>query len=92
VPLGERQVLLKLEERYGDDCSAMARDMRLNALQHTAAHLRRRIEKMHAEDAEEAEEAAVDVAAGKAPPPPRLRAKQTRDPNPAFKNRSRNFT
>jgi len=92
VPLGERQVLLKLEEQYGDDYGAMARDMRLNSLQHTAAHLRRRIQKMHEEDAEEAEEATASVAAGNAPPPPRLRAKVTRNPNPAFRKGSRNFT
>ena len=92
VPLGERQVLLKLLEKHGDDYQAMARDMRLNQMQHTAPHLRRRVAKMHEEDAEDAEDAAAAVAQGQEAPPPRLRKKITKDPNPAFKKGSRNFT
>ena len=83
VPLGERQVLLALVARHGDDCAAMARDIRLNTFQHTATHLRRRIEKMREEDEEET------VGTGEVPQ--RLLAKRTRDPNNAFKKRSRNF-
>ena len=91
VPLGERQVLLKLVAKHGDDYAAMARDMKLNAMQHTAAHLRRRIAKMGSEDAEEAEEAAAMVAQGKEAPPPRLRRKLTKHPNSAFHKSSMNF-
>ena len=94
VPLGERSVLLKLLEKHVDDYAAMARDMRINTLQHTAAHLRRRIAKMREEDTEEAAEAAEKAAAGEPPPPPnwKHRPKPTLDPNPAFKKRSKNFT
>lgn len=92
VPEGEHKVLSALIERHGDDHSAMARDMKLNAYQHTAAHLRRRIAKMREEDAEEVAEAAAAVALGKQAPPPRLRKKITKDPNKAFSKKSRNFT
>jgi hypothetical protein len=97
VPLGERQVLTKLLERHGDDVAAMARDMRLNTLQHTAAHLRRRLAKMRAEDAEDASISMAAATEGVPPPPPgalpaRLCKKRTRDPNPAFGKKSRNFT
>ena len=47
---------------------------------------------MHEEDAEDAEEAAAAVAQGQEAPPPRLRKKITKDPNPAFRKGSRNFT
>ena len=82
VPDGERTVLLKLMAKHGDDYAAMARDMRLNSLQHTAAHLRRRIHKMKEEDEEDEGEAAQ---------PPAQKRKLTRDPNPAFKKRAMNF-
>jgi nucleolar protein 16 len=91
VPEGERSVLLKLMAKHGDDYAAMARDMRLNQYQHTAAHLKRRIAKMHEEDAEDAATAAEAAEAGRAEPPPRLRKKITKDPNPAFKKSSRHF-
>ena len=83
VPLGERQVLLKLQARHGADYAAMARDMRLNALQHTAAHLRRRFEKMREDDVED------EVAEGAVPH--RLEPKMTKHPNPAFRKKSTNF-
>lgn len=92
VPLGERQVLLKLIEAHGDNYARMARDMRLNALQHTAAHLRKRIAKMEEEDAEDSEAAAAAAEAGAPAPEDRHKRKITRDPNPAFKKRSRHFT
>ena len=92
VPPGERTVLLKLRARHGDDFAAMARDMRLNAYQHTAAHLRHRIEKMQEDDAQDAADAAAALEAGQAVPLPRDRRKITKDPNNAFKRRSRNFT
>ena len=92
VPEGEHKVLSALIERHGDDYTAMARDMKLNAYQHTAAHLRRRIAKMQSEDAEEAAEAAAAVALGKQAPPPRLRKKITKNPNKAFSKKSMNFT
>ena len=91
VPAGERAVLAKLLAAHGDDYAAMARDGRRNALQHTAAHLRRRIEKMREEDAEDLEVNQEHIAKGMPPPPPRLRRKLTKDPNPAFKKRSKNF-
>ena len=37
LPEGERTVLRKLIARHGDDFAAMARDAKLNALQHTEA-------------------------------------------------------
>ena len=70
----------------------MARDRKLNALQHTAAHLRHRIAKLREDDADE-EAAAADAAAANAPAPAsRGKRKLTRDPNPAFKKRSMNFS
>ena len=90
VPDGERTVLLKLMAKHGDDYAAMSRDLRLNALQHTAAHLRRRIEKMKDEDEDEEQEAAALVPSERAQPPAQKR-KTTRDPNPAFRKRSMNF-
>ena len=92
VPEGEHKVLSALIERHGDDYTAMARDMKLNTYQHTAAHLRRRIAKMRSEDAEEAAVAAAAVALGKQAPPPRLRKKITKNPNKAFSKKSMNFT
>ena len=91
VPAGERSVLLKLLAKHGEDYSAMARDMRINTLQHTAAHLRHRIAKMREEDAEDTAAAEEAAAANEPPPEPRLRRKLTRDPNPAFKKRSKHF-
>ncbi|PHH83301.1 hypothetical protein CDD82_2271 [Ophiocordyceps australis] len=40
---GERQWLQRLIDRHGDDTTAMARDMRLNPMQQTAADIARRI-------------------------------------------------
>jgi len=91
VPPGECQVLRKLVTKHGEDFAAMARDMRINTHQQTAAHLRKRIAKMHEEDA--AEEAAVAAASESGRKPPRLRgaAKKTRLPNKAFKKTNTNF-
>ena len=91
VPEGECKVLRTLLARHGDDYAAMARDMRINTHQHTAAHLRRRVSKMREQDAED--EATADAAAKAAAPAPepRFRRKATRDPNPAFKKRSKQF-
>ncbi len=91
LPEGERTVLRKLIARHGDDFAAMARDAKLNALQHTAAHLRRRVAKMREEDEEDAADAADAVARGEAPPPPRLRHKKTKHPNKAFAKGSKHF-
>jgi hypothetical protein len=91
VPQGERDVLCKLLAKHGTNHAAMARDGRLNQMQHTAAHLRRRIETMQAEDAEDAAAVAASLAQGKAAPPRRLRKKITKDPNPAFKRLSKHF-
>mmetsp|Transcript_17672 Transcript_17672/g.35601 ORF Transcript_17672/g.35601 Transcript_17672/m.35601 type:complete len:206 (-) Transcript_17672:134-751(-) len=90
VPDGERQVLLKLQAVHGADYGAMARDMRLNQLQHTAAHIRRRIEKMRREDEEDAAEAAAAGTPAPSETYPRGR-KKTKDPNPAFKKTSKHF-
>ena len=90
VPDGERKVLLALMAAHGESYSAMARDMRLNALQHTAAHLRRRIAKMLEEDQEDAE-AAEAAATGSSMPPHRLQPKSTKDPNKAFSKKSMHF-
>ncbi len=87
VPEGERKVLQALVKQYGDDHARMARDMRINTHQHTAAHLRRRIAKMVAEDEEDAARAAEALEAGAPAPPPRLQRKVTFDPNPQFKNK-----
>jgi hypothetical protein len=92
VPPGERKVLLKLIARHGDDHTAMARDAKLNTLQHTAAHLRHRIGKLREDDAEAEEEAVTAAAADLQPPEPRGKRKLTRDPNPAFKKRAMNFS
>lgn len=92
VPLGECKVLLKLIEAHGDDYTAMARDMRRNQLQHTAAHLRKRIAKMHEEDVEDLAERAAAAQEGASMPPDRFARKRTGDPNNAFHKRSRNFT
>lgn len=89
VPDGERQVLLKLQAVHGSDYSAMARDMRLNQLQHTAAHIRRRIEKMRTEDEEDASEA--EAAGAPAPSALRGRGKKTKLYNPAFAKTSKHF-
>ena len=91
VPEGERKVLLKLQAVHGTNYSAMARDMRLNAMQHTASWLKKRIEKMIGEDEQEAAAATAAIGAGKLPPPPRLRKKLTKHPNNAFQKRSMNF-
>lgn len=92
VPPGEVKVLRSLIERHGENFTAMARDMRLNTLQHTAAHLRHRISKMAEDDKEEAEAMTAAAAAGAPLPAPRGKRKLTRDPNNAFKKRSRNFS
>lgn len=92
VPQGERDVLNKLIAAHDDDYAAMSRDMRLNQYQHTASHLRRRIAKMQTEDQEDAEAASAAVAAGAPAPAPRLRKKITKNPNPAFKRHSKNFS
>ena len=63
----------KLQAVHGTNYSAMARDMRLNAMQHTASWLKKRIEKMIGEDEQEAAAATAAIGAGKLPPPPRLR-------------------
>lgn len=91
VPLGERNVLLKLIAAHGDDHGAMARDMRLNQLQHTAAHLRKRIAKMREEEEEDRAAAQEAATAGAPAPPDRFARKRTRDPNNAFAKRSRHF-
>ena len=52
------KVLRQLVAKHGGDHTAMARDMRLNTHQHTAAHLRKRIGKMVEEDAAEEDAAA----------------------------------
>ncbi|PHH63396.1 hypothetical protein CDD81_5997 [Ophiocordyceps australis] len=43
---GERQWLQRLIDRHGDDTVAMARDVRLNPMQQTAADIARRIRRM----------------------------------------------
>lgn len=91
VPAGERHVLLKLQAVHGTDFAAMARDTRLNALQHTAAHLRKRIAKLQSEEAEEAEAMAAAAATGAPAPAPRHRRKATKHPNGAFHKRSMHF-
>lgn len=90
VPGGERQVLLKLVAKHGEDFSAMARDMKLNTHQHTGAHLRRRIAKMRQEEAKEGAAAAAAAAAGEKHKE-RFRKKITKKPNRAFKKDSMNF-
>jgi nucleolar protein 16 len=90
VPAGERIVLLKLMAKHGTDYAAMARDTRLNALQHTAAHLRKRIAKLTGEDAEDGVES-TSAAAEPAVPAPRHRPKVTKQPNNAFHKRSMHF-
>ena len=92
VPPGECQMLRKLIEKHGDDVAAMARDMRINTHQQTAAHLRKRIAKMKEEDAAEAAALAAAAEAGKRAPRKRGEKKLTRLPNKAFKKRSTNFT
>jgi len=91
VPTGEFQVLLKLEAAHGSDYGAMARDMRLNKMQHTAAWLRKRIAKMHAEEEEEQAAAAEAEAAGASARAPRHKPKTTKHPNEAFSKRSKHF-
>ena len=92
VPPGEVKVLRKLIEKHGEDHKAMARDMRLNTLQHTAAHLRARIVKLRLDDEEEA--AAIEAAKEADLPVPEARGKRklTKDPNVAFKKRAMNFS
>ena len=93
VPPGEVKVLRKLIERHGEDYAAMARDGRVNTLQHTGAHLRNRIGKLHKDDEEDQEAVAAAAARGEAAPEPRGKRKMTRDPNPAFtKKRAMHFT
>ena len=91
VPEGERQVLLKLQAVHGTDYAAMARNIKLNAMQHTAAWLRKRIAKLQSEDDEERAALETAAAAGAPAPPPRHRRKITKDPNPAFKKHNRTF-
>lgn len=91
IPEGEHKVLSALVAKYADNYTAMARDMRLNSHQHTAAHLRRRIAKMNAEVVMDAEAAREAEVAGLKPPIPRRIRKVTKDPNPQFKHRSKHF-
>ena len=91
VPAGERQALAALIERHGEDYAAMARDTRLNSHQHTASHLRRRIARMQADDVHDWAVGEVAQRSGNTPPLPRQRRKPTKNPNPAFKKRSRHF-
>ena len=94
VPEGEQKVLRTLLAKHGDfGLSAMARDMKVNTLQHTEAHLRRRIAKMQQEDAKEA--AAVAEAEAQSRPAPMARnaipKKIKKNPNRAFSKKSNNF-
>ena len=100
VPEGEGKVLRALLAKHGDDFGAMARDMRINTHQHTAAHLRRRAAKLARDDDEwgasqrDAGAGAAGDGAAAAEPAPRFKRKLTHDPNPAFKSgkrRSKNF-
>jgi hypothetical protein len=91
VPEGEQKVLRALIARHAEDYAAMARDMKVNTYQHTAAHLRKRIRKMLQEDAEEAALVEAAVAQGEPAPPPRIRKKLTNQPNRAFSKKSMNF-
>ena len=92
VPPGEAKVLSALIAKHGDDYAAMSRDMRINTLQHSEGHLRRRVEKMKLDDADAAAAVAAAEAEGSKAPAPRGKRKLTRDPNPAFKKRSMNFS
>ena len=67
--------------------------MKINTLQHTEAHLRRRIAKMKAEDAAEAAAAAEAVAQGQPVPMARnaIPRKIKKRPNRAFSKTSTNF-
>ena len=47
---GEQQFLTKLIAKHGTDYAAMARDIKLNRYQQTAAELRRRIARLNASD------------------------------------------
>jgi len=91
IPEGEFKVLTALMARHGDNYAAMARDMRLNPFQHTASHLRHRCAKMEAEPEVDAELAREAKAYGVKPPSERRLRKITRDPNPQFKKRSKQF-
>ena len=91
VPDGECKMLRALLARHDDNYAVMARDMRINSHQHTAAHLRRRIMKMREQDAEDAAARDAAVVAETTAPKQRFRRKATKDPNPAFKKRSKNF-
>lgn len=42
----QRAVIGKLMEKHGEDCDAMAKDIKLNKMQHTAAYLRDMIESL----------------------------------------------
>lgn len=91
VPEGEAKVLLKLEAVHGTDYAAMARDLRLNAMQHTAAWLKKRLAKFHEEEEEEQKVLAAAAEAGKAAPVKRHSHKATKHPNQAFAKRSKHF-
>ena len=91
VPEGECKMLRALLARHDDDYAAMARDMRINTHQHTAAHLRRRVSKLREQEAEDAAAAEAAAKAAAPAPEPRFRRKLTKDPNPAFKKRSKQF-
>lgn len=91
IPEGEHKVLTALMASHGEDYGAMARDMRLNQYQHTAAHLRHRIAKMRTEQEMDAEEAVEAEREGAKPPQKRRVKKVTYDPNPLFKKRSKHF-
>ena len=94
VPEGEQKVLRALLAKHGEfGFSAMARDMKINTLQHTEAHLRRRIAKMKAEDAAEAAAAAEAVAQGRPVPMARnaIPRKIKKRPNRAFSKKSTHF-
>ena len=94
VPEGEQKVLRALLAKHGDfGLTAMARDMKVNTLQHTEAHLRRRIAKMQAEDAAEAAAEAEAVAQSRPAPMARnaIPKKVKRNPNRAFSKKSTHF-
>ena len=91
VPEGEQKVLRALMAKHGEDHAAMARDMKINTYQQTAAHLRRRIAKMLQEDAQEEAEQEAAVAKGGDAPLPRIQKKLTKLPNRAFSKKSMNF-
>eukprot|EP00965_Chrysotila_dentata_P233287 6199506-Pleurochrysis_carterae.AAC.1 len=92
VPHGEAAVLSALIAKHGDDYTAMARDMRLNKYQHTAAHLRHRIEKLNKQKEKDETAAKEAEAAGAPAPAPRYAiTRRRKNPNRAFQKRSTHF-